>query len=212
MPARSRSSAPATDFEIWQAGGRLLSLDSPVRLRILHQLEKGPRTLNELVAVTRKSKPTLSSLHMPPLLKAGLVAEAPDPRDSRVKWYRLIGTRVGASTADPTKLHDAVVQYAQGQGLLPLEPLLEALDLKQLVASPDRAYVDGVARRLGRMISKALEGKDHATKIGEINRILERARQGSLELHQGQPRFKPLQPEARQFWSTVVEIALEGSR
>jgi DNA-binding transcriptional ArsR family regulator len=205
---RSSGQAPATVFEIWQAGGRLLSIDSPVRLKILRHLEQGPRTLNELVAATHKSKPTLSSLHMPPLLKAGLVGEAPDPRDSRVKWYRLLGSRLGASSAEPEELKEAVVGYAQGKGLLPLRSLLEALDLDSLVASKDPSYVDGVAKRLGKMIGAMLVGVNEDARVREINRILEQERLGKLELHQGKPRVKPTKAAATEFWARVVDVAL----
>lgn len=47
-------------------------LSDPIRLRILHELQAGERTVNELVAATRSSQPNISK-HLALLKTAGLV-------------------------------------------------------------------------------------------------------------------------------------------
>ncbi|HEX9815449.1 MAG TPA: winged helix-turn-helix domain-containing protein [Candidatus Thermoplasmatota archaeon] len=175
-----RPKAAPTLFEIWQAGGKIASIESPVRLKILRHLEQAPRTLNELVVATRKSKPTLSSLHIPPLLQTGLIQERPDPHDGRVKWYKLVGTRLGSSAVDAADLRDAVLGYVESRGFMPLHPLLEILRPEELVkVAPE--YADRVATRLGELLGRMLLQKDKNRAANELAKVLESAGLGTVK-------------------------------
>jgi DNA-binding transcriptional ArsR family regulator len=199
-------SAP-TLFEIWQAAGRIASIENPVRLKVLRQLEQGPRTLNGLVAATRKSKSTLSSLHLPPLLQTGLVQEAPDPHDGRVKWYVLAGSRLGSSAVDPSELRDAVLGYVQSRGIVPIQPLLDVLRPDDLVAR-DPAYADEVAQRLGELLGRMLLQRDRSRAAHELDVIVERAGLGHVRWTASGAHVTPKSPALRRFLSRVVETAL----
>ena len=202
-----RPKASPTLFEIWQAGGKIASIENPVRLKILRHLEQAPRTLNELVVATRKSKPTLSTLHLPPLLQTGLVQEQPDPHDGRVKWYRLVGTRLGSSAVDASALRDAVLGFVESRGFMPLHPLLEILRPEELVnAAPD--YADGVAGRLGTLLGRMLLQRDRAKAVHELSQVLERTGLGSAKFSAGTLHVTPVAPALRRFVTRLAETAL----
>jgi hypothetical protein len=163
--------------------------------------------LTELVRGTRKAKPTLSTVHVPPLLESGLVRESVDEKDARVKWYQLSGYRLGSSAVDRAKLRDAVLGYVQSTGVMPLAPLLTVLDIPSLAESGDAAYVDGVADRLGRLLGRLIFGPG---AVAELGQLLDRHGLGRIE--SGPPRLRvtpgPGIPEA--FLRRVVEAALKG--
>ena len=194
-------------FEIWQAGGKIASIENPVRLKILRHLEQAPRTLNELVVATRKSKPTLSSLHIPPLLQTGLVQEQPDPHDGRVKWYKLVGTRLGSSAVDAGELRDAVLGFVESRGFMPLHPLLEILRPEELVkAAPE--YSDQVAKRFGALLGKMLLQKDKAKQAQELSQILEKTGLGTAKWTGTSFQVTAASPAMRRFVMRAIEAAL----
>lgn len=202
-----RPKAAPTRFEIWQAEGRIASIDNPVRLRILRQLELGPKTLKDLVALTRKAKPTLSALHLPPLIQHGLVEEAPDPHDGRVKWYKLVGSRLGSSAVDPAELRDAVLQFVQGRGFIPLQPLLEIIRPEEAVKfAPE--YADGLAVRFGTLVGRMLLQKDRARAAQELGQLLERAGLGHIRWTGTAIVVTPTNPAFRRFLTRAAEAAL----
>ena len=202
-----RPKAAPTLFEIWQSAGKIVSIENPVRLKVLRHLEQAPRTLNELVVATRKSKPTLSSLHLPPLLQTGLVQELPDPHDGRVKWYKLIGTRLGSSAVDASDLRDAVLGYVEGRGFMPLQPLLEILKPEDLVkASPE--YADAVADRFGHLLGRMLLQKEKAKATQELSQILERTGLGNAKWQGSSLHVVAVNPNLRRFVTRASEIAL----
>lgn len=202
-----RPKAAPTLFEIWQAGGKIASIENPVRLKILRQLEQAPRTLNQLVVATRKSKPTLSSLHIPPLIQTGLVEEQPDPHDGRVKWYRLVGTRLGSSAVDAAALRDAVLGFVESRGFMPLHPLLEILRPEDLVkAAPE--YADDVATRFGALLGRMLLQTDKARAAQELARILERTGLGSAKGNGASFQVTAANPVMQRFVARAAEVAL----
>ena len=79
----------ASEFDIYQSDRGYAAVTSPVRRQILVALAEKDRDLSDLVRITRKSKPTLSNLHVRELLTQGLVEELPHPTDARRKLYRL---------------------------------------------------------------------------------------------------------------------------
>lgn len=195
-------------FEIWKAGPRVVSIDSPVRLQILRALEEKPRTLNHLVAITKKSKPTLSLLHVRPLLEAGLVQEAQDPHDARVKWYKLVGNRIGSSSIAPASLRDAVLDYVQASGFVPLRPLLETLDWPALVRGPPKDYAKRVAQRLGQLMGRMLFASTREGAVEELSMILHREGLGSVSLRRGKLEWTAADG-ASDLLGELVEHALE---
>lgn len=179
---RPKRGAAAVAFEIWQADGKVASVDNPVRLRILHELERGPATLGGLVKATGKAKSTLSTLHIRPLVKAGLVAQAADPKDARVKWYTLRAHRLGSSAVDAAQLRQAVLGYAQGAGLVPLREALAVVDLEGLLGAPP-AYANAAADRLGALLGRLVAGAPDP--VAGLDDLLRRERLGSIDATTG---------------------------
>jgi DNA-binding transcriptional ArsR family regulator len=166
---------PTPVFEIWQGAGQIASVDNAVRLRILRELETGPRTLGQLAKATAKGKSTLSSLHLPWLQQAGLVTDTPDPNDARVKWFKLAGSRLGSSAVDAPALRDAVMGFVQSKGLVPLAPLLQVLDVPTMVEKAPAAYCEAVAQRLGVLIGRMVFATAAQERTAELGGILERS-------------------------------------
>lgn len=159
-------------FEIWRSDRGVYSIDNPVRLAILHRLERSSATLGDIVATTKKAKSTLSALHMPGLLDARLVVETPHPQDGRIKVYQLTGQRLGRSDVDATSLREAVLGFVRARGMVPLRPVLEILDPAALMRQ-DPAYVTAVADRLGHVIARALSETGAKERFRELAGILE---------------------------------------
>jgi len=166
-------------FEIWQVGERVASIDNPVRIAILRAVEEKPRTLGDLVKLTGKAKSTLSTLHVKPLLQLGLIAEAADPADARIKWYRLEARRLGASAVGQDQLRTAVLEYARKAGLMPLRTLLEVIDVAALAKGPP-AYAAAVGARIGTHLSRVLAASGGATRAQELDAILQRENLGRV--------------------------------
>jgi DNA-binding transcriptional ArsR family regulator len=198
---RPRRGAASPVFEIWQVDGRVASIDNPVRLQILAHLERRSATLGDLVRATKKAKSTLSSLHIRPLLQAGLIGESVDPNDARVKWYSLRASRLGSSAVAPATLRQAVIGFVQGAGLLPLGPLLAILDLQQVAKLP-KTYTDGLADRVGDFLRRMLASRD---AIPELNALLEAERLGTVD---GKGRVKAHDDALRPFLQQVVDRVL----
>lgn len=175
-----KADAAGSGFEIWQSARGVHSERNPVRIAILAQLGKGPRTLGDLAKATSRSKSTLSALHVPALQSAGLLSESEDPSDARVKWYRLEGSRLGSSTVDPTDLRAAVLEFVRQRGLVPLAPLLEVVDPAALVASGKPEYVAAVATRLGLLVGRMLTATTPKERLAELSGILDRHGLGTL--------------------------------
>jgi DNA-binding transcriptional ArsR family regulator len=66
----------------------LLALADPTRRRVIDLLRKRPRRAGDLAAAEGASAPAMSR-HLRVLRKSGLVEEARDDADSRVRMYRL---------------------------------------------------------------------------------------------------------------------------
>lgn len=211
MDTKAPAAGGTPAFEIWQVGAGVVPVDSPVRLRILRQLEHGPRTLSELVAATRKAKSTLSALHMPPLLKAGLVTQAPDPGDARVKWYRLQGSRLGSSSVDAGSLREAVLAYAQEQGLVPLRAVVAALAAPELFTRSSRPACDALATRLGALFGDRVRAPEGPERRAQVAAILEAAGFGRVAWTEAGARAQPASPWPASFVCAVADAAAAAS-
>jgi len=66
----------------------LAALADPTRRRVIDHLRKRPRRAGDLAAAEGQSPPAMSR-HLRVLRKSGLVEEARDDDDSRVRIYRL---------------------------------------------------------------------------------------------------------------------------
>jgi DNA-binding transcriptional ArsR family regulator len=198
-------------FEIWKAGDRIHSVDNPVRIEILGQLEKKPLTLKHLVKITGKAKSTLSAVHLQALLEAGLVKEAIDPKDARVKWYALAGSRLGASSVEKARLRDAVLQFVNSSGLIPLGPLLEVIDVARLVEAPGNAsYAAGVADRLGRLLGRMVMATDPKDAARELSHLFEAAGLGKLEWSGSDVKTPARATALQRFAKATADAALKA--
>ncbi len=196
-------------FEIWQTGARIHAVDNPVRLRILELLEQKDRSLTDLVLHTRKAKSTLSAVHMPPLVDAGVVLEQTDAKDSRVKRYHLVGHRLGSSDVSVPELRDAVLAYAQSSGTVPLPALLAILAPADLVTSgAKKAYVDAVANRIGDAVRRLITSSDAAEARREVNKLLHGAGLATAPTAARPAELIAPQAELQGFVETILKRAI----
>jgi len=147
----------AQEFDIYQGPSGPTAVTHPVQRQILDALAEADRQLPDLVAITGRSKPTLSGSHMKELLNRDLVVELPHPSDSRRKVYRLNATRLGASAVPVDALRRAVQGYAHAApGGLPLPSALQVLAAAPADADP--GVLRAQARALGRLWAGQVRG------------------------------------------------------
>ncbi|HLE97919.1 MAG TPA: transcriptional regulator [Candidatus Thermoplasmatota archaeon] len=99
------------EFDIYQTETGYVAVTNPTRRQILASLAEQDRDLPGLVKITKKSKPTLSNLHVRELLEAGLVEERAHATDARRKLFRLKARRIGSSNVPIDQLPGGVRQY-----------------------------------------------------------------------------------------------------
>ena len=66
----------------------LAALADPTRRRVVELLREGPQRASDLARAVDMSPPAMSR-HLKTLLQQGLVADARDPEDARVRLFRL---------------------------------------------------------------------------------------------------------------------------
>ena len=185
-------------FDIYQTDAGYAAVTNPVQRQILDALRTGEHQLPDLVKVTGRSKPTLSSLHMKELLARELIEELEHPTDSRRKVYRLKAGKIGSSDIPVAQLRDAVKHYVSLSPLaarLPLKAMVEALGAAPTGTDPKAVWAQ--AHRLGVLAASSLKvgttrdlwmrlsGFLEAEGVAQPMRIdLER---GILELRNGPP-------------------------
>lgn len=116
-------------FEIYQPRqGGYLTVSGDTARALLAAVAEGPRSFQDLVAATGKSKPTVS-LALKQLAQQGLLEERTDPLDGRRRSYAFTGQRIGSSDLPVPALRDAVRDYVRrtSEPGVPLKILLEAL-------------------------------------------------------------------------------------
>jgi hypothetical protein len=142
-------------FDIYQTGSGYAAVTSPVQRQILDALRTGEKQLPELVAITGRSKPTLSSLHMKELLARELIEESPHPTDSRRKVYRLRAQRIGSSELPVAQLREAVQHYVSLSPLPNRIPIAQALDA--IAHAPEGTPAGVLHRQAERLGSQAAQ-------------------------------------------------------
>ncbi len=148
---------PEGAFDIYQADGGYTAVTNPVQRQILDALRAGDKQLPELVEMTGRSKPTLSSLHMKELLARELIEERPHATDSRRKVYRLRATKIGSSDIPVQQLREAVRHYVSLAPIahrLPLGTVLAAL--LAAPAGTDAGVLRAQAARMGQAAAALL--------------------------------------------------------
>lgn len=203
-------------FDIYQTDAGYAAITNPVQRQILEALRERERQLPELVELTGRSKPTLSSLHMKELLARELIEEAPHPTDSRRKVYRLRAQKIGSSDLPVAQLKQAIQHYvtlAPLSGRLPVATALEALAAAP--AGTPEAVLQAQAGRLGALCAalfKAGTPRDlwmrlssflEAERLATILRI--DLQHGAMELRPG-----PAAPMAPARLATLLAGFLEG--
>lgn len=160
---------PGSDFDIYQTEDGYVAVTNDVRRAILAALAKKDRQLPDLVKLTKKAKPTLSSVHMRELLAARLVEELAHPTDRRKKIYRLKARRIGTSSLPVDQLRNAVKSYAGAGGL--------ALALEGIAAAPADARATTLraqARRVGELCAQTLAAQDGREHVSALAALFER--------------------------------------
>lgn len=159
-------------FEIYQPRqGGYLSVSSDTQRVLLAATADGPRSFQDLVKATKKSKPTVS-LALKQLVEQGLLEERGDPDDKRRRSYVLIGQRIGSSDLPVPALRDAVRDYVRRttEPSIPLRSLLEALASAK---APDEAYWMQ-AQALGGVLAPQMELAGEGGPWIRLARFIER--------------------------------------
>ncbi len=183
---------PTSNFDIYECQGQYLAITSDVRRSILEALASGGKQLPELVEITGKSKPTLSSIHMKELLEQKVITEEIHPEDSRRKIYKLAGRKIGSSNVPLDTLREAVKEYVTVAPMAARFPL--SVTFSALAAAPASASLPALraqAHHLGLLVGQVLELGSDGDPLLEIGKLLEReglAKLVRLEL-EGQPRL-----------------------
>lgn len=171
-PGFRSACVPDSDFDIFQTEDGYVAVTNEVRREILAALAKKDRQLPELVKLTKKAKPTLSSVHMRELLASKLVEELAHPTDKRRKIYRLKGRRIGSSNLPVDQLRSAVRSYAGGGRLAGLASALVA------IAAAPASTPDGTLRaqaaRLGELHAASLFASHGRECVTALAALLER--------------------------------------
>lgn len=190
-----------TAFDIYQTDAGYAAVANPVQRTILDALRAGEKQLPELVDITGRSKPTLSSLHMKELLAREIIEEKPHPTDSRRKVYRLKATKIGSSDIPVAQLRDAVQQYvALGplKSRLPLRAVIEALLAAPAGTEPKVLWAQ--ARHLGSLAGADLKvgaPRELWMRIGSLLEQEELARTLRIDLEKGVLELAPAGPLAK---------------
>ncbi len=187
---------PDGAFDIYQTDAGYAAVTNPVQRQILEALRERERQLPELVEITGRSKPTLSSLHMKELLSRELILEVAHPTDSRRKVYRLKAAKIGSSDLPVDQLREAVQHYVSLSPLaarIPLAAVLEAIAAAPASAAPEVLHAQ--ARHLGILASPLLKAASARDLWARLAALLEAekvasprhvdAQQGVLELRLG---------------------------
>lgn len=177
-------------FDIYQTAKGYTAVTNAVRRQIVAALAEKDLELGDLVEITGKAKPTLSSVHMTRLVSDGLVKVQPHPSDSRRKVYTLAAKRIGASDVPVDTLREAVKEYVERSPLAARFPLRYSLE--SLAAAPrgtDPAVLRAQAANLGRRVGTVLKGAEGGgDALMRIARFLEQegvARPLRLDLEAG---------------------------
>lgn len=161
-------------FDIYQTSDGYVAVTNPVRCQILEALGEGEKELPELVELTGKAKPTLSSVHMKDLLAQRLVEAVPHPTDSRRKIFRVIAQKIGSSSVPVDTLRDAVKQYVSISPLAARFPLVMIFEV--MAAAPpatDPAVLREQATALGRRVGALLPIRGQEGLIMGLAKFLE---------------------------------------
>ena len=181
----------------------------------LDALRQDERQLPDLVKITGRSKPTLSSLHMKELLARELIEERGHPTDSRRKVYRLRANKIGSSDIPVAQLRDAVQHYVSLSPLaarLPLRSLVEALAAAPAGTDPKVVWTQ--AHKLGTQASPLLKVATTRDLWMRVSGFLEQEQlaqplridleSSTLELKAG-PAFQGALPWAAPILSGLIE-------
>lgn len=165
---------PENNFDIYQTESGYTAVTNDVRRTILEALAGKECGLPDLVKITGKAKPTLSSVHMKELLSQGLVEELPHPTDNRKKIYRLRARRIGSSTVPVEQLRSAVKHYASlspASTQVPLAAVFDALS----AAEPETptASLRAQAMRLGELAAGVYAPADGTNPVSGMATFLE---------------------------------------
>lgn len=165
----------SSDFDIYQTDSGYTAVTNEVRRQILAALAKKDRQLPELVKLTKKAKPTLSSVHMKELLQQRLVEEVAHPTDKRKKIYRLKARRIGSSNLPVDQLRSAVKQYVGNAPMAARVPI--AVALEAIAAAPEHAPEETLraqARRLGALAPPQVAPASAREAVTQLATLLER--------------------------------------
>lgn len=182
-------------FDIYASREGYVAVTNPVRRRILEALAEAPRQLPELMEITGRSKPTLSSVHMRELLGQGVIREEPHPKDARRKVYHLTARRIGSSDIPVEELRSAVKHSTATASSGAQVPLF--LALRALAAGPASmpgATVHAQAVGLGEGISDLVPDGRPGERLVALARLLEAnglARPLQIDLEHGRLVLEP---------------------
>lgn len=183
----------ADGFDIWQGPAGYVAVTNPVRRRILDALAEGDKELPELVAITQRSKPTLSNLHVRELLAQGLVEELPHATDARRKVYRLRGKRIGSSSVPVEELRGAVRQYVTTSPMAFTLPFAAVVDTLLAARDAPEKVLRAQGRALGRASAHLFQAATARDLLPAVAGFLERegvGRAQRIDFERGEVEFE----------------------
>lgn len=203
-------------FDIYQTDAGYAAITNPVQRQILDALRAGEKQLPDLVKITGRSKPTLSSLHMKELLARELIEEREHPTDSRRKVYRLRAGKIGSSDIPVGQLREAVQHYVSLSPLaarLPLKAMVEALAAAPAGSDPKMVWAQ--AHRLGVLASGSLKvatARDLWMRLSGFLEAEEVAQPLRIDLEKGilELRLGPALKQSPALAAAIVSGLVEG--
>lgn len=200
-------------FDIYQGPSGYVAVTNKVRRQILEALAARERQLPELVELTGRAKPTLSSVHLKELLAQGLVQERTHATDARKKVYRLAGKRIGTSDVPVEDLRGAVRHYVKAS--TPEKGLPLALSLQAIAAAPpvtEDSVLRGQAVALGDLAAVLVEPPAGRERVLAIVTLLEDqglAQTATVDLDGPSLKLRP-GPALEGIGAARMRVLLEG--
>jgi uncharacterized protein len=116
---RSGNEQEITDVSLFSTKKNVISVQSPIKIKILEMITDGVTSFDEIVSRTQKAKSTIS-VHLRDLEEAGLIRSSPDPKDSRKRYITLASDAIGRLTNTDRHIHPK--QIVRGEENLPFNP------------------------------------------------------------------------------------------
>ena len=177
-------------FELYATESKVVTIDDPIKIKIIHFLQNSERHFNEIVRFTGKAKSTISK-HLESLENDKLIVSNKDPTDSRKKIYKIKATLLGRATKSKPALKNKTLQdiYSSSDGPFNFMSLIfrsirYIFDSLGMKAKPT-FYLMG--KQIGYEISRKLVSTELNDLLQEIAKFWEKNQLGEVKILQKNP-------------------------